>query len=227
MERLSMTENSSVLSTKEPLDVASTKGNQKITNNIFANHIVSLFPQNSKESTSTQDLIEAAFGFLALLAVIAFVGIITLLRDLNTSEELPEVTAYPIVKEEVKTITAETKLEPVVDDDYLIASIVMAEAEGEEMVGKVAVASVILNRCEAWDKTVSEVINEPNQFAKGKEPNLDCLRAVEIAKDVRDLYPSDMLYFRNAHYHEFGCPFLVIGHHYFSTERTENNGISD
>ena len=169
---------------------------------------------------------QAAFGFLALLAVIAFVGIITLLKDLNTNEELPEVTAYPIVKEEVKTITAETKLEAVEpSEDWLIASVVMAEAEGEEMVGKVAVASVILNRCEAWNKTVSEVINEPNQFAKGKEPNLDCLRAVEIAKDVRDLYPSDMLYFRNAHYHEFGCPFLVIGHHYFSTERTENNGF--
>lgn len=226
MERLSTTENSSDLSTRKPLDVASTKGNQKITNNIFANHIVSLFPQNSKESTSTQDLIEAAFGFLALLAVIAFVGIITLLKDLNTNEELPEVTAYPIVKEEVKTITAETKLEPVEpSEDWLIASVVMAEAEGEEMVGKVAVASVILNRCEAWNKTVSEVINEPNQFAKGKEPNLDCLRAVEIAKEIRDLYPSDMLYFRNAHYHEFGCPFLVIGHHYFSTERTENNGF--
>lgn len=222
MEHLSTTENSSVLSTKKPLDGGTPKGNRK---SILSNHIVSLFPQNSKEPTSTQDLIEAAFGFLALLAVIAFVGIITLLRDLNNTEELPEVTAYPIVKEEVKTITAETKLEPVVDDDYLIASIVMAEAEGEEMVGKVAVASVILNRCEAWDKTVSEVIGEPNQFAKGKEPNLDCLRAVEIAKDVRDLYPSDMLYFRNAHYHEFGCPFLVIGHHYFSTERTENNGF--
>ena len=225
MERLSMTESLSDLSTKEPLDVASTKGNKKITNNILPIRILSLFPKKSNQLTSTQDLIEAAFGFVALLAVIAFVGIITLLRDLNTYEELPEVTAYPIVKEEVKTITAETKLEPVVDDDYLIASIVMAEAEGEEMVGKVAVASVILNRCEAWNKTVSEVIGEPNQFAKGKEPNLDCLRAVEIAKDVRDLYPSDMLYFRNAHYHEFGCPFLVIGHHYFSTERTENNGF--
>lgn len=226
MERLSTTENSSVLSTKKPLDVASTKGNKKITNNIVPIRILSLFPKKSNQPTSTQDLVEAAFGFLALLAVIAFVGIITLLKDLNTNEELPEVTAYPIVKEEVKTITAETKLEPVVDDDYLIASIVMAEAEGEEMVGKVAVASVILNRCENWDKTVSEVIGEPNQFAKGKEPNLDCLRAVEIAKDIRDLYPSDMLYFRNAHYHEFGCPFLVIGHHYFSTEKGINdNGV--
>lgn len=226
MERLSMTESLSDLSTKEPLDVASTKGNQKVTNNIFANRIISLFPKKSNQPTSTQDLVEAVFGFLALLTVIAFVGIITLLKDLNTNEELPEVTAYPIVKEEVKTITAETKLEPVVDDDYLIASIVMAEAEGEEMVGKVAVASVILNRCENWNKTVSEVIGEPNQFAKGKEPNLDCLRAVEIAKDVRDLYPSDMLYFRNAHYHEFGCPFLVIGHHYFSTEKGINdNGV--
>lgn len=222
MAHSSMTENSSALSTKKPLDAGTPKGNRK---SVLSNHILSLFPKESKESTSTQDLIEAVFGFLALLTVIAFVGIITLLRDLNTSEELPEVTAYPIVKEEVKTITAETKLEEP-SEDWLIASVVMAEAEGEEMVGKVAVASVILNRCENWDKTVSEVIGEPNQFAKGKEPNLDCLRAVEIAKEVRDLYPSDMLYFRNAHYHEFGCPFLVIGHHYFSTEKGINdNGV--
>ena len=222
MERLSTTENLSDLSTKKPLDGGTPKGNRK---SVLSNHIVSLFPKNSKESTTTQDLVEAAFGFLALLAVIAFVGIITLLRDLNNTDELPEVTAYPIVKEEVKTITAETKLEEP-SEDWLIASVVMAEAEGEEMVGKVAVASVILNRCENWNKTVSEVIGEPNQFAKGKEPNLDCLRAVEIAKDVRDLYPSDMLYFRNAHYHEFGCPFLVIGHHYFSTEKGINdNGV--
>ena len=222
MAHSSMTENSSALSTKKPLDAGTPKGNRK---SVLSNHILSLFPKESKESTSTQDLIEAVFGFLALLTVIAFVGIITLLRDLNTSEELPEVTAYPIVKEEVKTITAETKLEEP-SEDWLIASVVMAEAEGEEMVGKVAVASAILNRCDNWDKTVSEVIGEPNQFAKGKEPNLDCLRAVEIAKEVRDLYPSDMLYFRNAHYHEFGCPFLVIGHHYFSTEKGINdNGV--
>lgn len=222
MAHSSMTENSSALSTKKPLDAGTPKGNRK---SVLSNHILSLFPKESKESTSTQDLIEAVFGFLALLTVIAFVGIITLLRDLNTSEELPEVTAYPIVKEEVKTITAETKLEEP-SEDWLIASVVMAEAEGEEMVGKVAVASVILNRCDNWDKTVNEVIGEPNQFAKGKEPNLDCLRAVEIAKEVRDLYPSDMLYFRNAHYHEFGCPFLVIGHHYFSTEKGINdNGV--
>ena len=223
MAHSSMTENSSALSTKKPLDAGTPKGNRK---SVLSNHILSLFPKESKESTSTQDLVEAVFGFLALLTVIAFIGIITLLKDLNNTEELPKVTAYPIVKEEVKTITAETKLEPVEpSEDWLIASVVMAEAEGEEMVGKVAVASVILNRCENWNKTVSEVIGEPNQFAKGKEPNLDCLRAVEIAKEVRDLYPSDMLYFRNAHYHEFGCPFLVIGHHYFSTERTENNGF--
>ena len=87
MERLSTTENSSDLSTKKPLDVASTKGNKKITNNIVPIRILSLFPQKSNQPTSTQDLVEAAFGFLALLAVIAFVGIITLLRGLNTFME--------------------------------------------------------------------------------------------------------------------------------------------
>lgn len=216
MERLSTTENLSD-SLKKPLD-GNIKGAKSKTKTIL-----SQFPKERK--TTNEELIEAVFGLAVVLTIGAFLVTITLIRDFTRAEEPTELTSYPIVREEVKPAEPVIVVAAEPTDDYLIASIVMAEAEGEEMVGKVAVASVILNRCENWNKTVSEVINEPNQFAKGKEPNEDCLRAVEIAKDTRDLYPSDMIYFRNAHYHDFGCPFLVIGGHYFSTETTEK-GIS-
>ena len=157
--------------------------------------------------------------FFAVSVIILLSLVLVFVMNINTQQEtVPELKTIPITKEveTVEPTIVSVAAEPT--EDYLIASIVMAEAEGEEMVGKVAVASVILNRCELWNKTVFEVINEPNQFAKGKEPNADCIRAVEIARDTRDLYPKNMVFFRAAHYHTFGNPFLVIGGHYFSLE---------
>ena len=176
--------------------------------------IISNFPKviKKKRMDKSFDLIFTFSVVITLALVLVF--IITI----EEPEPIPEVSSKPIIKEveSVEPTLVSIAAEPT--EEYLIASIVMAEAEGEEMIGKVAVASVILNRCEIWNKSVSEVINEPNQFATGKEPNEECLRSVEIAMENRDLFPKDLLYFRNAHYHEFGCPFLVIGHHYFSTE---------
>ena len=176
--------------------------------------IISKFPRviKKKRMDKSIDL------FFAVTVVILLALILVFIFSIEDAETIPELKTIPITKEvnEVEPTLVSIAAEPT--EDYLIASVVMAEAEGEEMVGKVAVASVILNRCELWNKTVFEVLNEPNQFAKGKEPNADCLRAVEIAKETRDLYPANMVYFRAAHYHTFGNPFLVIGGHYFSLE---------
>lgn len=180
--------------------------------------IISKFPKviKKKRMDKSFDLIFAISVVITLALVLVFV------ISIGEPEPIPEVSSKPIIKEveSVEPTLVSVAAEPT--EEYLIASVVMAEAEGEEMVGKVAVASVILNRCELWNKSVSEVINEPNQFAKGKEPNADCLRSVEIAKETRDLYPKNMVFFRSAHYHTFGNPFLVIGGHYFSLESEGN-----
>lgn len=62
------------------------------------------------------------------------------------------------------------------DDIYLMAQVVYAESRGETFDGKVAVASVILNRLVSpkFPDTISEVICQPNAFScvKGKKINI-------------------------------------------------------
>lgn len=103
-------------------------------------------------------------------------------------------------------------------DDDIIAAVVMSEAGNQEMVGKVAVAAVILNRCDYFDLTVEQVVNAKNQFSYPYYGKIDdsAYRAVEIARENRDLFDANMLYFRNQHYHDFGEPYVCIGQHYFS-----------
>ena len=47
----------------------------------------------------------------------------------------------------------------------LVERVVAAEARGENFQGQMAVAQVIRDRCRLWDKSVEEVLSEPNQFA--------------------------------------------------------------
>ena len=113
----------------------------------------------------------------------------------------------------------EVKDEPTYDK-ALLAKVCMGEAGTEPMVGKVAVIATILNRCDAYSKTVAEVVYAPNQYYTGYcgEISEEALQAVEIAIAQRDLFPSDMFYFRTNHYHNFGEPYVPIGSHYFSRQ---------
>lgn len=119
---------------------------------------------------------------------------------------------------EVSELPTERPSKIIYSDDELIAMVVHAEAGNQSMLGKTAVAAVVLNRCDAWGMTVESVIYQKDQFAIADTYTEDDMRAVEIAHKVRDLFPADMLYFRNKHYHTFGKPYLQIGGHYFSLE---------
>lgn len=97
------------------------------------------------------------------------------------------------------------------DDDYLLARIVMAEAEGCNMQTKTLVAMVVLNRVwsEQFPDTIHDVIFE--QCASGTyqfspigngrwdsvEPNEDCYEAIEIVKQSVYDYSGGALYFEN------------------------------
>lgn len=182
--------------------------------------IISNFPKKDKKKVNRdlQLAIDTIISLLCVGMVVLVAVFITTVHD----EELPELKSEPIVEEVKEVIVAKTELaepkEPIVPDEEIMASVVMAEAEGEPMLGKVAVAATILNRADAYGQTIETVVNMPNQYAKGKEPNEECFRAVEIAMENRDLFPADMLYFRAYKYHSFGEPYLIIGNHYFSTE---------
>lgn len=105
--------------------------------------------------------------------------------------EVPQITietAEPVEEDETETtawITADR------DDveQYMMAKIVMAEAEGESLKGKALVAKVIKNRQanEQFPDTVVEVINQPGAFScisDGRyhrvEPTEECWQAVEL-----------------------------------------------
>lgn len=97
------------------------------------------------------------------------------------------------------------------NDDYLLAKIAMAEAEGEDLTGKVLVVEVVLNRVKDkhFPDTVYEVITQCNgdtyQFSPvipgGRwyttEPNEECWEAVQIALEGRD-EATNALYFTSS-----------------------------
>jgi len=144
-------------------------------------------------------------------------------------EDNPTLTSYPLKVEAVEVREVEETLPedkaPVLTDEEILAMVVMAEAGNQDMLGKVAVASVVLNRVDYYGTTVEQVVNEPNQFAYPYYGTVseDCYRAVEIAQTSRDLFPEDMLYFRAFKYHDFGIPYEQIGDHYFSLHESEED----
>lgn len=101
----------------------------------------------------------------------------------------------------------------------LLARVCMSEAGNEPFLGKVAVVATVLNRCDNWGLTTEEVVYSPNQYWLGNNgaPSEECFQAVAFAIENREIFPADMMYFRNKHYHSFGKPYTQIGAHYFST----------
>lgn len=187
---------------------------------IMSTSIVSSFPiiVKGKKMNNEQDRFFLALFLVVAISVIAAVIYLTQIKD----EPLPELESNPITVKEIiyeETSEIEVKEEPpILSDEDLMAVVVMAEAGNQDMLGKVAVATTILNRCDLWGLTVETVINQPNQYATKYHGTIteDCYRAVEIAQENRDLFPETMIFFRTKHYHSFGEPYEQIGDHYFS-----------
>ena len=164
-----------------------------------------------------------------IIPLMCFVGVclaagitlIWLLMDPIETEAHP-LEGEPIIHGEViieETVILEQEA-PLVSEDDLFARVIQAEAGSETLIGKIAVAAVVLNRSERNNETIYEVLTKPNQFAvpalKAEE---ECYTAIEFARAHRDIFPEDMVYFRNKHYHtKYGYPYVQIGGHYFSTE---------
>ena len=175
-----------------------------------------------------RDLAVCSVSVLITLATVASMG-----GELRRAEAIKETSA-PVIDyaEPVEAgvnydvIALQGKKNKVIevatdhDDIEIIATIVAAEAGNQEMVGKVAVAMVVLNRASIWNKSIYAVATQKNQFAYpyyGKVSD-DCYKAVDIAIKNRSLFPENMVYFRTKHYHSFGEPYMQIGDHYFSLE---------
>lgn len=99
--------------------------------------------------------------------------------------------AEPEPEPEPKTKTRIESMDWGAEDDYLLAKIAMAEAEGEDTEGKALVILTVLNRVWApqFPGTIEGVITQPNAFASywdGRwdrvEPDADCYAALEMVQ---------------------------------------------
>jgi spore germination cell wall hydrolase CwlJ-like protein len=108
-------------------------------------------------------------------------------------------------------------------DDDIIAAVVMSEAGNQDLLGKTAVAATILNRADYFDLTIEQVVNAENAYSYPYYGVItaECYRAVEIARENRDLFPATMMYFRTGDYHSFGEHYNKIGDHFFSMIESE------
>lgn len=103
----------------------------------------------------------------------------------------------------------------------LLCKCVEAEAGDQGYLGKCYVADCILNRCDAWDKTITEIIYQKHQFEVVSNNRINTVKVTEETRQaVRDELRSrtryDILHFRMDYYHSFGTPVFSYKDHYFS-----------
>ena len=127
--------------------------------------------------------------------------------------------AFCPLKVEAATAPVDKLVEYAQKDLDEMALVVMSEANAEPMVGKVAVASTILNRARIFDMTIHEVIHTPNAYSShwtGKVSQ-ECYDAVTMSIQCPTLFPDDMVYFQQHSFPKWGDEYLQIGAHYFGT----------
>jgi N-acetylmuramoyl-L-alanine amidase len=110
----------------------------------------------------------------------------------NATSEVELLTAESETYVQMKTTEVEEAVEQSPsEDDYLLAKIAMAEAEGEDTEGKALVMLVVLNRVasDSFPDTIEGVIYQKGQFspiANGRfdivEPDADCWEALDMVR---------------------------------------------
>lgn len=153
-------------------------------------------------------------------------------------EEKPVVELAKVCKgstRDASIIEANPMKEPeylieITDEEIdLMARVVMSEASICPFETKQAIAQVIVNRVRdteyefRYEHTVSDVVGHINGFStqNNGEPNEDCYEAVYAALTY-EVFPRDMMWFREGRYHDFYEPYLNIGTTYFTTFKKWN-----
>lgn len=78
-------------------------------------------------------------------------------------------------------------------DLYFAVTTVLAEAEGEDLVGKVAVAEVIRNRMKLSGHRAARVVRDPGQFAQLSDERVEALSGLGDADPGRHLLLRTLL----------------------------------
>lgn len=118
------------------------------------------------------------------------------------------------------------------DDDYMLLKIAMAEAEGEDVIGKALVIRTVLNRVksDSFPDTIKDVIFQENQFTPTRNgrydkvtPNDDCYIALEMVEDGWDESEGALYFERNTNKETWHSKNLTKlfkhGNHTFYSEK--------
>lgn len=97
-----------------------------------------------------------------------------------------------------------------------ISRVVEAEAGNQSDLGKRLVACVILNRLnnEDFPDTITNVLEQENQFATGTLATIDTIRIV--MEEYEERTNEEVLYFRTGYFHKFATDLFQEGDHFFS-----------
>lgn len=137
------------------------------------------------------------------------------LPDVMNEQDRAKLTVVVEKKEYLPEIkTFETSLTD--DEKIIIAKVVHAEAENQDMTGKRLVVDCVLNRVdwEEYPNNVFGVVLQEGQFARSYTYTDEDIEAVE--KEMEERLDYDIMYFRTKHYHNFGTPCFQHGAHFFS-----------
>ena len=106
----------------------------------------------------------------------------------------------------------------------LLAVVTMAEAEGENELGKRLVISTILNRVDHphFPNTVSEVIWQKRQFSCMRDGRVEQCYVMDdirelVEEELKSRTNTDVIFFRTRKFSSYGVPMFQEGNHYFSS----------
>ena len=155
--------------------------------------------------------------------------------ELNTRPEIQTIKATyytpiylnnnmeQVVTEHIEKIvnSPETKSPLTNEEIELLARLIHAEAGNQDEIGKRLVADVVLNRMDAKNISVHDVIYAINQFSTApylySSFNTPTEDEYQIARQESiNRYNSKVGYFKRYSYHPYGEPAFVHGAHYFS-----------
>ena len=103
----------------------------------------------------------------------------------------------------------------------LLCRCVEAEAGDQGYLGKVYVVDCILNRCDAWNKSVTGIIYQKHQFEVVSNNRINTVPVTAetrqaVSDELRKRTNYEILHFRMSRYHSFGTPLFRYKDHYFS-----------
>jgi hypothetical protein len=106
----------------------------------------------------------------------------------------PAETPEPVTVQETEPAEPETETDPRARDIELLGRTIWGEAGGVESTAeRAAVAWCILNRVDAWDMTIEDVVTAPHQFYGYRTDGTCPQEHLDLAEDVLSRWESEKL----------------------------------